>query len=123
MHGDHGDDTRPGAPGGTVTKLSSRGTVLGTFMTRSSPRGAGVNTSGDVWIGDFGTISSPGNTLPALSPAGMLLNTHIVGNNPTGVAIDSAGNVWVANYGSDTITVLKGASTPGFRAYTGPVWP
>ncbi len=84
----------------SVTKLSTLGTVLGTFTLglNSSPVGIAIDISGNVWV------TNPFlNTVTELSSSGALIGTYAVGNFPYGIAIDSAGNVWVTNAGSSAV--------------------
>jgi streptogramin lyase len=81
----------------TVTKLSSSGSLLGTFAVGAQPRGIAIDPSGNVWVANSGS-----NTVTELSSSGSLLGTFTVGNGPHSIAIETSGNVWVTNFGSVT---------------------
>ena len=106
-------------------KLSSIGVLLGTFTVGTEPHNLPADTSGNMWVGMFGTVATPGNEIWKLDINGNVLAKFTVENNPGGIAIDDQGNGWVANYYSNTVTLWKLAVYPanGYHVVTGAVWP
>ena len=90
---------------GTVTELSSAGTIITTVTVGSKPEGIAIDDSGNIWVANKG-----GNTVSEVTT---LLNslTYNVGNGPVGIAIDASGNVWVTNWGSNNVTELNSSGT------------
>ncbi len=101
----------------------------------NGPHSIAIETSGNVWVTNYGSTIVPGNTIaelcgsntancPLASSTGSLISTYTVGKNPEGVSIDFWGNVWVTNYYDNTLTVWSGVTTgPHFNPYAGPIWP
>jgi sugar lactone lactonase YvrE len=85
--------------GTTVTKLSPKGVVIGTYTVGNSPVGIAIDASGNVWV-----VNNLGGTVTKLSPTGAAIGTFTVGSSPTGIAIDASGNVWVTNTVGSTVT-------------------
>ncbi|HXW68301.1 MAG TPA: Ig-like domain-containing protein [Dissulfurispiraceae bacterium] len=118
------------APGNTVTMINPATGVTATYSVSPpasplyGPHSIAIETSGNVWVTNFGTTTAPGNTITELNSNGVFLHTYTVGNNPEGIAIDFSGNVWVTNYYANTLTEWKGATIgPHFSPYSGPIWP
>jgi streptogramin lyase len=93
--------------GGNVTKLSSSGTLIGTYGAGSHPEGVAIDPGGNVWVVNKGNGTpgtAPGDSnVTKLSSSGTLIGTYVAGSLPEIVAVDSAGNVWMTNgYGQGT---------------------
>ncbi len=130
----------PGTPGtapgdSNVTKLSSSGTLIGTYVAGSLPEIVAVDSAGNVWMTNgYGQgTSSKRDSVMELNPSGTLIGTHVTGSQPYGLAIDKSGNVWVTNYGNGTpgtgfmnsnVQEYMGAAKGSqFFPYSGPQWP
>ncbi len=106
---------------GSITKLSSSGTVIGTFPVGTDPQGIAIDPSGNVWV-----VNGGNNNVTELNSSGGQVtgSPFPVGSVPHGIAIDSSGNVWVTNNGSNTVTELNssGGQVTGspFPVGTGP---
>ena len=118
------------APGSTVTMINPATGAVANYSVSPpapplyGPHSIAIETSGNVWVTNFGTTTAPGNTITELSSSGAYLNTYLSGKNPEGIAIDFWGNVWVTNYYANTLTVWEGATMgPHFSPYAGPIWP
>jgi YVTN family beta-propeller protein len=113
--------TCPAAPKG-----SSGGVYTWSFGSLVGPHGMAIDSSGNLWVTNFGTPASPGNTVSkfvpsytfcqksATNPASVTVTSagpFTVGSEPYGIAIDASGNVWVSNFGSNTVTELSPAGT------------
>ncbi len=95
--------------GGSVTKLDSRGEILGVFeMTTVSPMGLAIDRQDNVWISDG---ADSGSTVTKLRNDGVTLGTFAVGAGPDGVAVDSSDNIWVANNQAGSVTKLRNDGT------------
>ncbi len=105
------------ASGGSVTGMSSQGTLLtgatgydggGTIF---GAQGIAVDTAGNVWLAD--TLLSTVFKLTVVNGAvqGSAAFTNAV-SGPTGIAIDGQNDVWVANFGDGSVTELSNAGVP-----------
>ncbi len=84
--------------GGTVSEINSAtGIVLRTITVGYFPDAIKVDSSGNVWVANFGC-----NTVSEISRPRETVRTIPVGPNPIAMAVDSSGNVWVANHASST---------------------
>ena len=108
-HGDYGLGVDPNTgeiwhstlSNGRIMKLSSSGSVLGTFAHGNSfAQGVAVDGSGNVWVAH--SLLGPQNTVGHLRTDGTFVGNVLVGSGPTGVAVDANGKVWVTNYNSWT---------------------
>jgi DNA-binding beta-propeller fold protein YncE len=108
----------PGAGGTAGTAGNANGT--GSAATFSAPAGVAVDSSGNVYVAEYGN-----NDIRKITPEGVV--TLFAGSssatqgdangtgdaasfwNPTGVAVDSAGNVYVADESNNQIRMI----TPG----------
>jgi hypothetical protein len=98
--------------GGTVTKLSAAGLVLGTFPVGQRPDGIAFDGA-HIWVAD-----ELGNRVTKLSAAdGTDLGTFPVGDHPQAIAFDGA-NIWVANTGDDTVTKLRAVDGAHLGTYS-----
>jgi type II secretory pathway pseudopilin PulG/sugar lactone lactonase YvrE len=86
---------------GTVIKLNSAGSLVGTYNAGSSPRGVAIDASGNVWV------ANQTGTVTKLNSVGSLVGTYNAGSQPWSIAIDSSNNVWVVNAVSDNVTKLN----------------
>jgi len=78
----------------------------------SAARSIAIDSSGNVWVANFGNNSV--TKIPSgASSCSSCINFVIDGKSqPAGIAVDSGGNVWVANFGSDSVTQIpKGATS------------
>jgi streptogramin lyase len=103
--------------GGNVVKVSSTGTLSGTFTGSglSAPGPVAIDSSGDAWIADesSGAIVE---LLPSGSPSansGSTGFTAAVLSTPSAIAIDHSGNVWVSNSGGANGSVVEITKTGG----------
>jgi YVTN family beta-propeller protein len=89
---------------GTVTILSTTGTVLSTIIasnTTSSPYGIAFDGA-VMWVADYsGTVSLCYSVSTNCGGAGGVG----IGPNPVGIAFDGA-NMWVTNYGGSSVTKM-----------------
>jgi len=82
--------------GNQVTKLSSSGTVIGTFSTVSgTPYGIAFDANGDAWTAD----TSGTNSVTEFSNSGIMMNAITGFSAARALAFDKSGNLWV-NSGS-----------------------
>ena len=99
-----------------VTKMSSSGATLGTYIAGSFPEGVAIDPTGNIWVvnkgnGTQGTVAGD-SSITELSPSGATIGTYAVGSYPEIVAIDSAGNVWVTNgYGRGGVDQTESSVT------------
>ena len=114
------------AGSGTSTYLDGSGTNAG-FNT---PRGVAVDTSGNVYVGDYG-----GNRIRKITAAGVVTtlagsgtNTYLDGSGtnagfyqPNGVAVDSSGNVYVGDVNNYRIRKITAAGVVTTLAGSGAV--
>ncbi len=137
------DNGTPGIPGiangdSSVTELSSKCTVIGTYVAGSLPETVAVDSAGNVWVANGynrGTGTSLANSsVTELGPTGAVIHTYAaIGYQPYSLAIDPAGNVWVTNYGDGTPGIANGDSNvqeymgaakgPQYFPYSEPQWP
>ncbi|SHI58782.1 PEP-CTERM protein-sorting domain-containing protein [Malonomonas rubra DSM 5091] len=83
----------------SISKISSDGTLIGTYSTFGSlSRGVAVTSDDDVWVANSGS-----NTVTRLNNDGTWAATISVGAYPTGVSVDSNGKVWVTNYNGNSV--------------------
>ncbi|MCL4557428.1 MAG: fibronectin type III domain-containing protein [Deltaproteobacteria bacterium] len=92
---------------GTVTKLSSNGSVIGTFTAGTYPWGIAIDASGNVWV----VNNTCGGTVTKLASNGSLIGTYSVGCYPSNLAIDKSGNVWVVNNNTSSVTELSSSGS------------
>jgi sugar lactone lactonase YvrE len=124
-----------------VTTLAGSGTSAfadgtGTGAAFSIPWGLAIDTSGNIFVGDFGNHRirkmTPGGVVSTLAGSGSTTLVNAVGTaaafwNPRGVAVDDSGNVYVADQNNHRIRkVTSGGaasslagSNPGFADGTG----
>jgi arabinogalactan endo-1,4-beta-galactosidase len=96
-----------------LTKLSSTGTLSGTFNGGglSSPSALVLDGSSNVWIANAGnTLSLFSNAGTPLSPSTGFTVSGV--NAPSSIAIDATGSLWIANAGAATVTRVLGAADP-----------
>jgi streptogramin lyase len=88
----------------TVTKMTTGGTVVGTYATGSSPDYIQFDHAGNAWVTD-----SAASVITVLSPLGTTVATYSVGagNNPWGGRFDAYGNFWTWNYNNNNISKLS----------------
>ena len=103
---------------GSITKLSSSGTVIGTFPVGTDPQGIAIDPSGNVWV-----VNGGNNNVTELNSSGGQVtgSPFPVGSVPHGIAIDSSGNVWVANEGTNMAGSIMELSSSGTVLGTFPV--
>ena len=90
-----------------VTKLSSSGSILGTYPVPGSSTilsAIAIDASGNVWVTDYN------GWVRKLSPSGSALDVFSAGENPAAIAADASGNIWVVDYYG---TVYKFSSSSG----------
>jgi sugar lactone lactonase YvrE len=104
-------------PGGVVTTLAGSGAAgtangTGTAASFSGPAGIGVDSAGNIYVGD-----AFNNLIRKITPAGVvttLAGTGAAGanngaantatfNEPGALAVDASGNIYVADYNNDLI--------------------
>ena len=90
--------------GGNLIKVSSTGTLSGSFTGHglAFPEGVAIDPSGNAWVADTNSIvevSSTGSPLADYSPQGV--------NGASQIALDHAGNVWVINAGTGTVSEIS----------------
>ena len=92
---------------GTVTKITPSGTatVLG-FTGLSSPAGVAVDSSGNVYVADYGN-----NRIEELSTAGVQ-SQYMSFYLPMAIAIDPSGNVYIGNAANGYIAEYTSAGSP-----------
>ncbi len=117
-----------------LTKLSSTGSVLGTYTFGSKAWGVGgiaIDASGNVWVA---WIYETEPEVTELSPStGQVISQYGATSYSTyqeydGIAIDASGNVWVTiqrqSFWSSSVAEFLGAAAgPQFFPYAGPQWP
>jgi hypothetical protein len=116
----------------------------GSNNTPTSPiRGGGIlgagygmmiDTSGSIWMDDFGWGGSayipggagspePAGAISQFSPVGVALSPSVgwVGGTlrPQGMASDFNGNIWIANYGNSAVTVFPKGNPAAAFSYPG----
>jgi hypothetical protein len=97
--------------------MSNNGTVLspssGYLEYGYHGGGIAIDTSGDVWIGEFlgapDTVIELSNTGTTISPNGGFTGGGLIDSE--GIAIDASGNIWVANFGGP-VSELSSSGTP-----------
>lgn len=117
-----GDVWAVGYEDGSVTELTSSGSIVGSGDYGGSnffPDDVATDGAGNVWVTNAGQES-----VPEWSPSGSPIGNTGGANgytgpymyNPNGLAIDLSGNVWVANTGASgsagTVTEFIGAAVP-----------
>jgi len=117
-----GDVWAVGYEDGSVTELTSSGSIVGGGDYGGSnffPDDVATDGAGNVWVTNAGQES-----VPEWSPSGSPIGNTGGANgytgpymyNPNGLAIDLSGNVWVANTGASgsagTVTEFIGAAVP-----------
>lgn len=117
-----GDVWAVGYEDGSVTELTSSGSIVGSGDYGGSnfyPNYVATDGGGNVWVSNSGQ-----NSVPEWSPSGSPIGNTGGANgytgpymsDPNGLAIDGSGNVWVANLGSTssagTVTEFIGAAVP-----------
>jgi hypothetical protein len=119
-----------GAPGMSVTKLSSLGAVLsgangytgGVLGEIIGPLGIAIDLEGNAWIADgvgANAVSKLSNSGSFLLPYGVIEGGGL--NSPSGVAIDGSGNAWITNFLGNSVTELSssGSFLSGTNGFTG----
>jgi hypothetical protein len=98
--------TGVGAPFAPTVPSANDLTLAATYSGAgiSSPSGAAVDASGNVWIANSGN-----NSVTVVSHNLATANNYNVGsmNAPSAIAIDTNGNAWIANAGNSTLTELS----------------
>lgn len=95
-------------PGGAVSTLAGSAGVTGstngtgTAALFNDPRGVAVDSSGNVYVGDYGN-----NLIRKISAGGMVSTLANVATDPWGVTVDSSGNVYVAASGTGLILKIQ----------------
>jgi DNA-binding beta-propeller fold protein YncE len=98
--------TQPSA--GTVSNVSSSGSVTSNSSGYSSNDGIAVNPSGTKLY----VTNSGSNTFQSVSASGGTPGTGIAtGNSPIGIATDSSGNIYVLNAGDGTVGKYNSSGT------------
>lgn len=91
-----------------VHKISSSGSLLGSFALPKVPQGLAVDGQGRVWVAIYGSFGSLGTTVAVLANSGAPLYTITVGLGPYGVAVDpTSGAVWVTNSSDATVSLIR----------------
>ena len=129
-------------PGGVVSTLAGSGSAAfadgsGASASFTGPRGAAVDTAGNVYVADAGNNRirkiTPGGVVSTLAGQTTAGSTNATGTNaqfnaPFGVAVDPAGNVYVADQAGNrvrkitpdgVVTTLAGNGTTTFADGTG----
>ena len=103
---------------GTVTKITPSGTatVLG-FTGLSSPAGVAVDSSGNVYVADYGN-----SRIEELSTAGVQ-SQYMSFYLPRAIAIDPSGNVYIGNATNGSIYEYTSAGSPIASWGTGLAFP
>ena len=93
-----------------------------------------IDTSGNVWMDDFGWGGSayipggvgspePAGAISEFSPTGVALSPSagFVGGTlrPQGLASDQSGNIWIAGYGNSVVTVFPSGNPANAFSYPG----
>ena len=104
---------------------------VGTAAEFDEPSGVAVDSSGNVYVADYGNNEirkiTPAGDVTTLAGSGAAGNSNGSGtsatfNGPAGVAVDSSGNVYVADFNnseirminaSDVVSTLAGSGTAG----------
>jgi len=108
---------------GNVTTLAGNGEpgyidATGTSAQFNTPINAAVDSTGNVYVADFGNLVirkiTPGGVVSTFAGSGSFGSTDGTGTaasfgNPTGVATDPSNNVYVADYDNDTIRQITPA--------------
>jgi streptogramin lyase len=91
---------------GGVARLTSLG-VVSNFSCCNDPDGIAIDSTGNVWIADYGAPA-----IVELTSSGSVAHRVSLGDSagPKGIAIDGAGNVWAANYFGDSAVELAGST-------------
>jgi streptogramin lyase len=98
--------------GGTLTELSSTGTVLsgnGYKNLLNNPSSVAIATDGSIWVTNKGN-----DTVSRFTAAGAPYTTPYSGGNmsaPNSIALDSVGTAWVANSGNGSVTAISNSGT------------
>jgi hypothetical protein len=98
---------------GSITELSSAGTVVANFTGGGLqyPVGVAIDGAGDAWVADaFNIVVELSNSGTALSGTGGYLTGSV--NPPEGVAVDGSGDVWITIPQSNAVAELIGAGVP-----------
>ena len=97
----------------SVMKLSSDGTLLGTYAVGPEPIFIAIDDAGDAWVTN--TINDgeclANGSVTELSPDGAIMGTFPAGTNAWGIAIDPGGNLWIVNGLTNTLALAPGTVT------------
>ena len=122
-------------PGGVVTTLAGSGIQgfangAGTAAQFDGPSGVAVDSSGNVYVADYGNDRirriTPEGVVTTLAGSGIRGFANGAGtaaqfDGPSGVAVDSSDNLYVADYGNDRIRKII-ISTKVVSTLAGSTW-
>lgn len=97
----------------TITHVPASGTPQVIHCCREANTIA-LDPQGNVWVTNFGTLSTGEYTISEVSPTGnVLINNEVVPglSTPGGAAVDAGGQFWVLNYHSGSLLGIAGNNT------------
>jgi len=100
------DEVNPG----TVIKMSSAGTVAGTYSVdgQNGAWGVAIDGSSQVWVSN-----SASNTVTALTSSGSVVSSYGGGglSTPENLIVDGLGNIWVADEGGNQVSEFSNSGS------------
>ncbi|HEY9721280.1 MAG TPA: hypothetical protein V6D47_04655 [Oscillatoriaceae cyanobacterium] len=92
---------------GTLTKITSAGTVAGTYTVGPYPSALAFDALGNIWVASYVT----GSLLQFAPSLGIPVGTAMVGQFPLALSVDTLGRIWCTNFHSSNITRLGPTGT------------